>query len=251
MQSNSYAQFENEHDQLKAAYKSELKKICDKRQNKTLSFNDITEYMDVASNYFRLPEKYSPAILKEKRSLGGFDISSFADDCFAILESYVFHTILLKGLLAEHSTMKFEDIVSAKTLTNAQRIVVKYSNHKIDDLKTKFLSNNLSVHGFDVKNAKDELNLSSSEKLLLGFALGGIVLMLILAFCFPTPTNWQQFIQRGIMSLSIASLVATLPGFINLEIKAKLEENRIKIFAGGSLAIFILIYLINPAFVPT
>ena len=78
----------------------------------------------------------------------------------------------------------------------------------------------------------------------------GFIIVFILAFVFPTPTAWQQFIQRTIVSLSLAILIATLPGFVSLDIRAKLEENRVKIIAGGSFAIFLIIYFFNPAFMP-
>lgn len=251
MQNNSYSKFENEHTKLKSIYMNKLKEVCEKKANGSLNMSDISDYMAVSSTYFSLPEKYSHEIIAEKRVLRGFKVSSFADDCFSILETYVLHTILLKDLLLEYSCMELKNVLSSKTLTNTQRVVVKYSNHGSNDLKENFIKNGLSTHGFDVKSSKDEIDLPLKDKILLSVGIIGFIIVFILAFVFPTPTVWQQFIQRTIVSLSLAILIATLPGFVNLDMRAKLEENRIKIIAGGSFAIFLIIYLLNPAFMPS
>jgi hypothetical protein len=47
--------------------------------------------------------------------------------------------------------MELKDVLSTKTLTNTQRVVVKYSSHGSDSLKEKFIKNELSTHGFDEK----------------------------------------------------------------------------------------------------
>ena len=250
VQNNSYSKFEEEHSELKSIYMDKLRDVCEKKAEDSLTMLDVSDYMSVSSKYFGLPEKYSHDILAEKRYLRGFKISSFADDCFSILETYVFHTILLKDLLLKYSGMELKDVLSTKTLTNTQRVVVKYSSHGSDSLKEKFIKNELSTHGFDVKNAKDELDLPLKDIVLIIVGIVGFIIVSILAFVFPTPTAWQQFIQRTIVSLSSAILIATLPGFVSLDIRAKLEENRVKIIAGGSFAIFLIIYFFNPAFMP-
>ena len=141
VQNNSYSKFEEEHSELKSIYMDKLRDVCEKKAEDSLTMLDVSDYMSVSSKYFGLPEKYSHDILAEKRYLRGFKISSFADDCFSILETYVFHTILLKDLLLKYSGMELKDVLSTKTLTNTQRVVVKYSSHGSDSLKEKFIKN--------------------------------------------------------------------------------------------------------------
>ena len=72
------------------------------------------------------------------------------------------------------------------------------------------------------------------------FGILFIITLLSLAFVFPTPTPIQHLVVRVVLALAAAGVAAMLPGFLELTIPNYLK-------AGGSLAVFVLIYLRSPA----
>jgi Na+-transporting NADH:ubiquinone oxidoreductase subunit NqrB len=79
---------------------------------------------------------------------------------------------------------------------------------------------------------------------IAAFACGVIFLvtLLIIAITVPTPSSFQAFIFRVVLSVAAAAFIALVPGFINVETKFKGFWVR----AGGALAIFVIVYLMNP-----
>ena len=72
------------------------------------------------------------------------------------------------------------------------------------------------------------------------FYLGLILLAvsIVLAVKFPHPTPSQWFVFRGLFALSIALAATELPGFLGF--------NNDIVTAGGAMAVFVVIYLLNP-----
>jgi hypothetical protein len=80
-----------------------------------------------------------------------------------------------------------------------------------------------------------------TEKILVfAFGLLFITTLLVIAIAIPEPTKFQWNIFKTILALSGAAIAAFLPGFINVEI-----NNYIR--AGGSLAVFVILFFYNPA----
>lgn len=81
---------------------------------------------------------------------------------------------------------------------------------------------------------------------LLAFAFGAILLLLllILAVAISEPTLSQQQIFRIMISLAAACVAAVIPGLLNFSATG---WKGIGIKATGALAVFIVVYLINPA----
>ena len=78
------------------------------------------------------------------------------------------------------------------------------------------------------------------EKLaLLTFAVCFLLTLIVLAIKFPEPKPFQLTVFRVILSLAAAGIAASIPGLIEFEIKPGLR-------AGGALAVFAIIYFINP-----
>lgn len=75
------------------------------------------------------------------------------------------------------------------------------------------------------------------------FGVSFIIVMLYIAISFPNPTDFQIFIFRVVLALSASGIGAVIPGFINLEMT---KEKLMLVRAGGAIALFLLIYLINP-----
>ena len=83
-----------------------------------------------------------------------------------------------------------------------------------------------------------------TPELILAFIFGCVFVgvLLVIAVTIPNPTTQQMFIFRVVLALSAAGIGAVFPGFLDLQ--GKVLE--ISLRAGGALAMFILVYLINP-----
>ena len=82
----------------------------------------------------------------------------------------------------------------------------------------------------------------STNKLLPTLSgLGLILLMVGLLFYTPCPSDAQFFTFRVVLALAAGAFAALIPGFLNV------RWNTPSIQAGGGLALFALIYFLNPA----
>lgn len=75
------------------------------------------------------------------------------------------------------------------------------------------------------------------------FGLGFLATRLVLAIRFPTPTKDQEAVFRTVLSPSAAGIAAAIPGLMKFESQAAATT----ISATGALAVFALVYLLNPA----
>ena len=72
-------------------------------------------------------------------------------------------------------------------------------------------------------------------------------LIIVLALLVSSPTPYQFMMFRWFSAIACAGMGASIPGFLSVEIKAKLGKNgTVGISALGAIAIFVIIYLINP-----
>jgi len=91
---------------------------------------------------------------------------------------------------------------------------------------------------------KENPHSSLWEKIVAcSFGISFIIIMLLIAISFPNPTDFQIFIFRVVLALSASGIGAVIPGFINVEMT---REKHLLLRAGGAIALFLLIYLINP-----
>lgn len=74
--------------------------------------------------------------------------------------------------------------------------------------------------------------------------IGGLTIIttLVLAIKIPQPTVFQFWVFRVITALGSAFLGAVIPGFVELD--GSIGE--IAIRAGGAIALFLVVYLLNP-----
>lgn len=78
-------------------------------------------------------------------------------------------------------------------------------------------------------------------ELVASFAFGVMFLiaMLVIAILIPRPTGHQMLIFRIVASIAVAGIGAVVPGFLIVNIPPYVR-------AGGSLALFVMVYMINP-----
>ena len=78
---------------------------------------------------------------------------------------------------------------------------------------------------------------------MFGFGLGFLVTRLVLAIRFPHPSKDQEAVFRTVLSLAAAGIAASIPGLMRFESQVAATT----ISATGALAVFALVYLLNPA----
>jgi hypothetical protein len=66
-----------------------------------------------------------------------------------------------------------------------------------------------------------------------------IVLMLMIAIAIPNPSPTQWFAFRVVLALAAAGIGAVIPGLIVVNVSKVVR-------AGGAIALFVLVYLLNP-----
>jgi hypothetical protein len=77
---------------------------------------------------------------------------------------------------------------------------------------------------------------------ILAFAFGVtfVVTLLVLAIAFPNPTAFQYFVFRVVLALACAGAAVVIPGILNVTLGKVVT-------AGGALAVFTIVYFLNPA----
>jgi len=85
--------------------------------------------------------------------------------------------------------------------------------------------------------------MKSELVIAVSFGVVFVAALLMLAIRFPQPTTFQNFVFRTVLSLAAAGVAATIPGFISLDI----ELPSLVLSAGGAIAVFALVYKVNPA----
>ena len=83
-------------------------------------------------------------------------------------------------------------------------------------------------------------------------ALVFVAAVLVLAVAFPEPTRFQEFVFRIVLALAASAFGAFVPGVLNIDSLLEsrgwndiiVTKNRIR--AGGALALFVLVLLVNP-----
>jgi len=74
------------------------------------------------------------------------------------------------------------------------------------------------------------------------FGLVCIAALLAIAILIPRPTNEQMFIFRVVLAIAAGGVGAVIPGFFDIQG----EVLKFTLQAGGALALFVIIFLINP-----
>lgn len=89
--------------------------------------------------------------------------------------------------------------------------------------------------------------MDTTTQIFVAFIFGVIFIsaIVVMALRFPTPTSFQYTIFRVVLALAAAGVAGMLTGFITVTLENKAAGFLIS--AGGSLAVFIIVYRISPA----
>lgn len=233
--------------ELKSSYVSYITPIVlDYRENNNEpSLSQLLECQRLGNEYFNYVERFVGDSGLLGAHANGKWVTGFAEDCKVILESYLLHAEFMlswKEVLGEAS------IPAKSAYSNMQRMVFEYlSKEDSNNLKSKFSDNNLPVQGFNVPAVRDTVKVPKWQ-LITSVSIGCIALIasVVIAILIPDPTTYQVFILRGLFAIALASIASIIPGFINLETGARSAKAYFGIYAGGAIAIFVLIWLFNP-----
>ncbi len=80
------------------------------------------------------------------------------------------------------------------------------------------------------------------------FGLCFVTALLVLAIWFPNPTSFQYTVFRITLALAAAGVAGVIPGMIRLK---EHPGTSLMIHAGGALAVFVIVYLLAPAALPS
>ena len=84
-----------------------------------------------------------------------------------------------------------------------------------------------------------------ATQLYLAFGFGVVFLLIVVMVALrDKPLSQQQMdLVRPIQAIALAGIAAIIPGFLEIDSKGVNYSLR----AGGALAVFVLVYLVNPA----
>lgn len=176
-------------------------------------------------------------------------VTGFAEDCAEHLKTLMHHYNLLYGC-SEKKGYTYPATVKPGTTSyaNIQRMVVEYLPPEISEqLHQQFKAANLPTYGFEYP-----VSISSKGQpkwqLIVGLVVGSVLLVavIIMSLIIPNPSTWQVFVFRGTFALSISAIAAIVPGFLNVQTRYKGKRFVFAIWAGGAIAIFVIIWMINP-----
>lgn len=227
---------------LKSIYMDSIKSFLIALQNNDFTLEEKFLVVQQSGNsYFNFIESF----VGDSDLLGAHEnrhwVIGFAEDCFAALGSLISHFILVRTYIKKFNPSLLQSIEpSATAYANMQRMVSQYlTKDSVLEIKRKLESAQLPVYGF---NNKKVLIMNKKAQTLLSFCFGVVfvIVLLVIAFTTPKPTDFQYTIFRIILSLAAGGVVAAFPGFIEVTFGKWLRS-------GGALAVFVLVYFYAPA----
>jgi len=193
------------------------------------------------NSYFNFIENF----VGNSNLLGAHDnghwIAGFAEDCYATLESLIGHFQLIRNYISKSNPNMLKSIEPSSTAyANMQRMVNKYlTKDKVSEIKEKLELENLPVYGF-INYRVPIMDKKTQTIVSFSFGVIFVIVLLIIAFTTPDPTDFQYTIFRIVLALAAGGVVAAFPGFIEVTLGKWLRS-------GGALAVFVLVYFYAPA----
>jgi len=215
-----------------------------KRKNNNISIleKELLKCQQLGNVYFNSLEDYvSTSDLLGAHKNGKF-ITGLAEDCESVLNAVIAHIKFLKS----YPDILSSDLVkpSKNAYANMQRMVKKYlPEEQWKELYEKFKTNELPTTGFE-HQGEPNMNQTPKWQLIAGLAIGVLFASIVLglAVMIPNPTGSQFFIFRGTFAMALAGIAAIIPGLLDVESR----YNKFSIKATGAIAVFVLVWLLNP-----
>ncbi len=210
------------------------------------TIDELLQCQQLGNKYFNYLEGFvgTSDLLGAHNS--GLWITGFAETCKSVLNAYIVHINFLRSY---RETLGAGDIEPDQlAFANMQRVVKQYLGADCSaQLQSLYVGNNLPISGFKVE-AHGNVQKTPKWQVVTSVAVGAIsvIAILWLSVAIPNPTAWQSFVFRGCFALGLAAVAVIVPGFLNVNAQVRGAGNYFKIVAGGAIAIFIVIWLVNP-----
>lgn len=216
------------------------------QSNTELTLRELLQLQQLGTEYFNYAENFVGNSGLLGAHSNGIWVTGFAETCYSILKVFITHISFLRSYGNLFPAMAIEP--SPHSYANMQRMVKEYlpmSDWK--ELERNYLDANLPVSGFTRVAAEDKIVIPGWQR-ITGIIISIIAVssILLISLVIPNPTMWQQFVFRGVMSIGLAYLIPMVPGFVKMKIQIKGFGQYLSIWAGGALAIFVLLWLVNP-----
>ncbi|ELU3246161.1 hypothetical protein SJ809_003859 [Salmonella enterica] len=229
---------------LKQKYVSHMTPIVLRLQSKgaDLSLSELLQCQQLGADYFNFVESFVGSSGLLGAHVNGKWVTGFAENCHSVLMAIIVH----HNFLRSHSEVLGTSLnrPDENAYANMQRMTKEYlQNESWKKLEGLFAINNLPTSGFKYEGAKD-LKETPRWQLVTGLCVGLVFSLIILALVviIPNPTPVQIFTFRGLIAISLAAIAAIIPGLLNVETRFQ----RFSVRATGAIAVFVLIWLINP-----
>jgi hypothetical protein len=176
--------------------------------------------------------------------------NSLAETCHAVLGSAAIYFERLPAVARKAGIDPSAFSLDATAFAAMQRMVKGYLPDLTSSLRSRLVAAGMPVRGFDYDPRTDwgarmkRAAAGMKVEAVLAFVFGVIFIgiMLALAVAIPEPSANQAFTFRVVLSLAGAAIGAILPGFIRVE--GTLPKFTLR--AGGAIALFLIVYLLNP-----
>lgn len=244
---------ENKINEAKSEYYSEMQKITNSLNSTetlpdTNARNLLTNWHKKAVNFFNLFE----------RSIDEYGIQDFKlnedtknrkiEDCLDLIPRIIKHWQLVKAFSSKYKLTC--PVPSDHAYASIQRLIKTFCPDKVEELKEKFMSEQLPTTGFDSKKKHSGWKIGSKKLTVLQIVFGLLFCgaSIIIAFANKDLNAFQYLVFRVCLSLGI-TLIATALIEMNLHINWTIQT-ALSIKAFGAIALFILIYYLNPPSAP-
>ncbi len=209
----------------------------------------ITDIHTKGTAFFNLFERSIDEYSQENFDLTTDTKTRKIEDAEALVDTIVMHWQTIRKIASNYNISY--PTPTDKAYSSIQRLLKKFRPNKIQELKTKFMNEQLPTNGFDSKETHSGWEIGS-KKLTVAQIVAGAILIIssaVIAFSYDTLNAFQYLFFRLTLSLGI-TLISTALIEINLKINWTIEKS-FAVKAIGAIAFFILIYFINPPAAPT
>ena len=238
----SVLQAEEKIAELKKSYISYLTPIVIRIKNggEKPTLKELLQCQQLGAEYFNFAENFVGNSGLLGAHANGKWITGFAETCHSILSAFIIHVNFLRS----YDDVKVLQEPNVNAYANMQRMTKEYLEKKEwKELENDFKKNALPSSGFKFSGAND-LTKTPKWQLITGLAIGILfsISIFVVVIFIPNPTSFQILVFRGLFSISLAAIAAIIPGLLHVESRFQ----KFSIRATGAIAVFILVWLVNP-----
>lgn len=235
---------ESEIEKLKQDYVNYLNPIAIriKERGENPSLEELLTCQQLGARFFNFVENFVGNSGLLGAHANGKWVTGFAEKCHSFLNAYITHVNFLRSYSDSFGGSLEEPDVNA--YANMQRMTKEcLPKDQWQELENSFIKNNLPIAGFKYAGAKD-LSKTPKWQLVTGLIVGLVFALIAIfaAILIPAPSATQFFIFRGVFAVALAAIAAIIPGLLDVE--SRFQQFSIR--ATGAIAVFIIVWLVNP-----